>query len=161
MLSRPLRFSAIAWVLLGALASATPAHALPTPVLALAPPATPITAPSVSMEIDGHQVGAFTELVSISTAHDPATKNSRKFSVVVRRPATTNIEFAAWTELGMTDPAAAKKTVTVMLRSGGADRMRFVMTKAFPQKLEYALGKNDVLMETVTMTCELIQRVPV
>jgi hypothetical protein len=146
-------------VLLAALASTTPAHALPMPAVPLAANAANAT---VQVVIDGHTVGTFTELVSVSASHEPSAKSARKFTVVLRRTASSNIEMAAWHEMAMLDPAAAKKAVSVTVFAGSTPTMRFSLTKAFPTKVEYtAVPKSTAVMETVTLTCEFLARVGV
>ena len=160
MLHRRIRFSTLGCVLLAALSSTTPAHALPTSAVPLAATAAGAT---VEVIIEGHIIGRFTELVSVSAGQDPgAAKGSRQFTAVMRRQASSNIEFSAWTELGFTEPAAAKKEVVLAVLMGGDPKLRFVMTKAYPTKIEYTtVPKSDVVMETVTMTGELIRRTAV
>lgn len=161
MLNRRFRSSTLGCVLLAALVSTTPAHALPTTAVPLA-----VTAPStnvdVTVTVDNHTIGTFSEVVSISAGHEPGVKGSKKFSVVIRRQATRNMEFAAWAEIGMADPDEAKKQASITVTVGGTATLKFALTKAFPTKVEYAsVGKSDVVMETVTMTCETLKRVAV
>ena len=83
MLNRRIRFSTMGCMLLATLASTTPAHALPTPAVPLAVNA---AAATVQVVIDGHTVGTFTELVSVSASHEPSAKSARKFSVCCAVP---------------------------------------------------------------------------
>lgn len=158
MLSRRFQFSALSCLLLAALSSATPAHAMPVAI-----PLAVTAARTFEMTVDGHGLHTFTELVSVSQAHDPSVKGgAKRFTVVLRRPATNNIDISAWLELSTLDPKTSKRSASVTGIVGGNPTMRFHLTDAFPSKIEITSeGKAGVLMETVTMTCDFLQRVSV
>lgn len=111
------------------------------------------------VSINDHDLGSFTRLVSVSN-HTQA-KGPDKASVVLRRAATTNIEFAAWNELVKHDLAAAKKEVIVTARASDGDALiKFKLTDAYPTKIEYTAEGQSPVMETVTLTCKTLQRMP-
>lgn len=159
MFSRRSRLSlVIGCTLLGAVSNPTPGRA------ATAPRAKSVEAASFALAIDGHEVGVFTQLVSVAASVDPNGKAStKKATVVLRRPLTRNLEMAAWHELAAQGAASAKKNVALAGRStDGTVVMRFNLTKAFPIKVEVTgSATSSVLMETVTLTCDSLVRVGV
>ena len=133
-----------------------------------------LTAARYELTIDGHSLATFTELQVVSTSvtipvSSSETSNGspvRSVQVVLRRPMTRNIEMAAWHELVVLgDVAAARKSVSLtMYASDGKPVARYHLTDAWPAKVEIGAlkaGASEVLMETITMTCEFIQRVSV
>ena len=73
---------------------------------------------------------------------------------------------AAWHELVILgDVAAARKSCSLtMFNTKGDPVARYHLTDAWPAKVEIGAlkaGASEVLMETVTMTCEFIQRISV
>jgi phage tail-like protein len=133
-----------------------------------------LAASRYELTIDGHSLATFTELQIVSTSATipmsssglPTGSPVKSVQVVLRRPMTRNIEMAAWHELVVLgDVAAARKSVSLtMYSSDGKPVARYHLTDAWPAKIEIAAlraGASEVLMETVTMTCEFIQRVSV
>jgi phage tail-like protein len=124
-----------------------------------------LTAARFELTIDGHSIAVFTELGSITSA--AATSGQpRTATVTLRRAATRNIEMAAWHELVILgDVAAARKSVSLTAYTAqGQPIARYHLTDAWPQKVEIGAlksGASEVLMETVTMTCEFMQRVAI
>jgi hypothetical protein len=146
----------IVCVLLGALTSPGPVHAFAAPAATIGTPA------RYSFSIDGHEVGTFTRLVSASTSVQPGIKGGDKATVVLRRPATSSIEFSAWNELAKVDLAGAKKEVVITARASDGDAlMKFKLTDAFPTKVELTSEGQSPVMETVTMTGKFLQRMGV
>jgi phage tail-like protein len=87
-------------------------------------------------------------------------------TLTFRRAMTRNIEIAAWHELvKLGDVAAARKSFSITAYdAAGTPVARYHVTDGFPSKLEVTTlkaGASEVLMETVTFTCEFIQRVSV
>lgn len=136
-----------------------------------------LAAARFELTIDGHSMAVFSELVSISSSvtlvppptgeviirHLPVPTPA---TIVLRRPMTRNIEMAAWHELVILgDVAAARKSFTLTAyNSEGQAVARYHATDGFPSKLEVSslkAGASEVLMETVTMTCEFLQRISV
>ena len=73
---------------------------------------------------------------------------------------------AAWHELVLLgDIAAARRNVSIIAYGAdGKPVARYNLTAAWPSKVEIGTlkaGASEALMETVTMTCEFIQRVAV
>ena len=146
----------IGCVLLGVLAGPGPVHAL------AAPPATIGTPARYVVSIEGHDIGTFTRLVSVSSSVQPGTKGSDKATVVLKRSATTSIEFAAWNELVKVNLAGAKEEVLITARASDGDAlMKFKLTDAYPTKVEYTSEGQSPVMETVTLTCKSNQRMGV
>ena len=144
-------------VLLGVLASPGPVHALAGPGSGSQP--TIGTPARYVVSIEGHDIGTFTRLVSVSSSVQPGTKGSDKATVVLKRSATTSIEFAAWNELVKVNLPAAKKEVLITARASDGDAlMKFKLTDAYPTKVEYTSEGQSPVMETVTLTCKFLQR---
>ncbi len=86
--------------------------------------------------------------------------------MTLKRGMTKNIEMAAWHELVVLgDVAAARKSCSLtMFNTKGEPVARYHLTEAWPAKIEIGAlkaGASEVLMETVTIVCEHIQRVSV
>ena len=131
------------------------------------------------LTIDGHSLAVFSELTSISSAVEvvdastssPTETILKKLpgkrippTVMLKRGMTRNIELAAWHELVILgDIAAARKSCSLtMYNSKGDPVARYHLTDAWPQKIEISASPGSgILIETVTMTCDFIQRVSV
>jgi phage tail-like protein len=119
------------------------------------------------LTIDGHSLAVFSELVSIASVVEVADAvPGRRVppTVTLKRGMTRNIEMAAWHELVILgDVAAARKSCSLtMFNAKGDPVARYHLTDAWPQKVEVGMAvSSGVLMETVTMTCDFIQRVSV
>jgi len=131
------------------------------------------------LTIDGHSLAVFSELTSILSAVDvvdaisasPTETILKKLpgkrippTVTLKRGMTRNIELAAWHELVILgDIAAARKSCSLtMYNTKGDPVARYHLTDAWPQKVEIRTSETTgMLMETVTMTCDFIQRVSV
>ena len=138
-----------------------------------------ITATRFELSISGQPVGVFAELkgltsaielpdVLLTTARgtiDVTGTSTRQLppTVVLRRRLTPSIEMAAWHELAIVgDMAAARRAVTLTMFSARGDPVvRYHMTDAWPHKIEIGALDSGILMETVTMTCKLLQRISV
>ena len=148
---------------------------------AAAPPGgEPLTAARFELTIDGHSLAVFSELVGISSAVDIEnvrldTNRKHKLkklpgkrtppTVTLKRGMTRNIELAAWHELVILGDVAARKNVTLTMYDVTGDPVvRYHLTNAWPSKLEIGAlkaGASSVLMETVTLVAEFMQRVSV
>jgi phage tail-like protein len=131
------------------------------------------------LTIDGHSLAVFSELVGIASAVEvveaiaasPTETILKKLpgkrippTVTLKRGMTRNIEMAAWHELVILgDIAAARKSCSLTMYNAKGDPIaRYHLTDAWPQKIEIGMAeRSGVLMETVTMTCDFIQRVSV
>jgi phage tail-like protein len=140
-----------------------------------------LTAARFELTIDGHSLGVFSELQTITSAIEvelveqtSATETILKKlpgkrippTVTLKRGMTRNIEMAAWHELVILgDIAAARKSCSLtMFNTQGDPVARYHLTDAWPQKVEITelkAGASEVLMETVTLTCDFLQRVSV
>jgi len=148
---------------------------------AAAPPGgEPLTAARFELTIDGHSLAVFSELVGISSSVDIEhirldTNRKHKLkklpgkrtppTVTLKRGMTRNIELAAWHELVILGDVAARKNVTLTMYDVTGDPVvRYHLTNAWPSKLEIGAlkaGASSVLLETVTLVAEFIQRVSV
>jgi phage tail-like protein len=139
-----------------------------------------LTAARFELTVDGHSLAVFSELVGISSAvdiEDVRLDTNRKHklkklpgkrtppTVTLKRGMTRNIELAAWHELVILGDVAARKNVTLTMYDVTGDPVvRYHLTNAWPSKLEIGAlkaGASSVLMETVTLVAEFIQRVSV
>jgi phage tail-like protein len=140
-----------------------------------------LTAARFELTVDGHSLAVFSELVGISSEvdiEDVRLDSKRKHKVLKKLPGkrtpptvtlkrgmTRNIELAAWHELVILGDVAARKNVTLtMYDTTGDPVVRYHLTNAWPSKLEIGAlkaGASSVLMETVTLVAEFVQRVSV
>ena len=138
-----------------------------------------ITASRFSITIDGYEIAAFSELQGITTQVDVVdflqssdkevmlTKLPGKRTpptVILKRGKNNSMELWSWHEAVLNgDMAAARKSCSlVMYNSDGKPVARYHMENAWPAKIEIGglkAGASEVLMESVTVVCEHIQRV--
>ena len=122
----------------------------------------PVSAARFGISIDGVQIGVFEQLISEADLGTGAGGQA----ITLTGGRTRGLEMAAWHELVVLgDVAAARKSASLtMYSSDGKPVARYHLTDAWPTKIEIGTlkaGASEVLMETVTMTCEFIQRVAV
>lgn len=140
-----------------------------------------LTAARFELTIDGHSLASFSELGGLVSGFERedlevvtregdtevVLPGKRKPpTVTLKRGMTRNIEMAAWHELVLLgDVAATRKNVTLtMLDAKGDPVARWHLTNAWPSKIEIdelKAGDSSPLLETVTMTCEFMQRISV
>ena len=136
-----------------------------------------LTATRFELTIEGHSLASFSELEGITSTVDVTTTSSGSGgapqhipgradapAVVLKRRLTRNIELAAWHELVILgDVAAARKSCALtMFDAAGAAVARWHLTNAWPQKVEILAGEGSgILTESVTLTCDFLQRVSV
>jgi phage tail-like protein len=138
-----------------------------------------ITAARFSITIDGYEIAAFSELQGITTEVEPvelmeSTDNevilkklpgkAKPATLVLKRGKNSSMELWAWHEaVLMGDIVAARKSCSlVMYATDGTPVARYHLEQAWPSKLEIGAlkaGSSEVLMETVTIVSERIQRV--
>src|SRR3954447_5127985 len=138
-----------------------------------------LTAARFSITIDGYEIASFSELQGITTeveAVDFLESTDREVvfkklpgkrkppTVVLKRGKNNSMELWAWHEAVLLgDIVAARKSCSlVMYNYDGKPVARYHMEHAWPAKLEIGAlkaGASEVLMETVTLVCERIQRV--
>jgi phage tail-like protein len=142
-------------------------------------PGDAITAARFSIVIDGYQIASFSELVGITTEVEPVEllestdkevmlkklPGKRKPpTLTLKRGKNQSMELWLWHEaVLMGDIIAARKSCSlVMYNVDGAPVARYYLENAWPAKLEIGglkAGASEVLLETVTIVCEHIQRV--
>lgn len=133
----------------------------------------PLTAARFEITIDGHSVGSFAE-VGLVSGFEPAelelaTKGivlpskQKPPTITLKRGLTRNLELSAWHEAARTGDVAARKNASlVMFDVEGRPIARWNFANAWPAKIEIGAlkaGASEVLMETVTLVAEDIQRV--
>lgn len=140
-----------------------------------------ITAARFSLTIDGVEIAQFSELQGITTEVEPVELmestdkeivlkklpgKTKPATIVLKRGKNSSMELWAWHEaVLMGNIVAARKSCSlVMYNTDGAPVARYHCEHAWPSKLEIGAlkaGASEVLMETVTIVCERIQRVSV
>jgi len=138
-----------------------------------------ITASRFSLTIDGVEIAQFSELTGITTEVEPVDflESSEKEvifkklpgkrkppHVTLKRGKNNSMELWAWHEAVLSgDIVAARKSCSlVMYNFDGSPVARYHLLEAWPCKLEVGAlkaGQSEVLMESVTIVCEHIQRV--
>ena len=119
------------------------------------------------LEIDGKPAVFFSELVGIVSeiSGRPKAEPSTPPQVTLRRHADDNMVLWDWQKEVRADFRSGKRAASLTFYNTNGDPVqRYHLTDAWPQKVEIGAlkaGASEVLMETVTMTCEYIQRVAV
>lgn len=141
----------------------------------------PITAARFSITIDGYEIAAFSELQGITTEVKPVEHlestdkevilkklpgKAEAATVTLKRGKTADMALWAWHEAVLNgDILAARKSCSlVMYGADGKPVARYHLSDAWPSKLDIGAlkaGSNEVLMETVTIVAERLQRVAV
>jgi phage tail-like protein len=142
-------------------------------------PGDAITAARFSIVIDGYQIASFSELVGITTEVEPVELMEstdkhvmlkkmpgriKPATLTLKRGKNQSMELWLWHEaVLMGDMMAARKSCSLVMYSTDATPVaRYYLENAWPSKLEVGAlkaGASEVLMETVTIVCEHIQRV--
>lgn len=132
-----------------------------------------LTAARFSITIDGVEIAAFSELRGIASSielidsdDEPLLgRGTKTFTVALRRDMNRDLSMSAWHEAVLLNGGAARKSCSLLMYDAeGKPVSRYNLTNAWPSKVEIGslkAGSAEVLMETVTMTCEFIQRVSV
>ena len=138
-----------------------------------------LSAARFSLTIDGYEIASFSELQGITTEVEvvdfresndkevinkklPGQKHAPK--LVLKRGKNASMELWAWHEAVLNGEivAARKSCSLVMYNYDGQPVARYHCENAWPAKIEIGAlkaGASEVLMETVTIVCEHIQRV--
>ena len=138
-----------------------------------------ITAARFSITIDGYEIASFSELQGITTSVEvvdylsssdkdlvlkklPGKRNPP--TVVLKRGKNNSMELWGWHEAVLFgNMAQAHKSCSlVMYNVEGKPVARYHLENAWPAKIEIGslkAGASEVLMESVTIVCEHIQRV--
>ncbi len=142
-------------------------------------PGDAITASRFAIVIDGYQIASFAELIGITTEVEPVELlestekevtlkklpgKKKPPTLTLKRGKNQSMELWLWHEaVLMGDIQAARKSCSlVMYATDGTAVARYHLEMAWPSKLEIGglkAGASEVLMETVTLVCEHIQRV--
>jgi phage tail-like protein len=146
---------------------------------AMTTPTSVITANRFSIVIDGYEIATFSELPGINaevestdywaTTADSTTVNKlpgryKPPTVTLKRGMSGDLQLWAWHDVvrqGKMD-AALRSCSLIMYTSDGKAVGKYWLEKAWPSKMELAglkAGTSVALIETVTLTCEYIQRV--
>jgi phage tail-like protein len=138
-------------------------------VLVVAAPAAQgrTTAARFAITIDGVEIATFSELQGITTTVDVVEGSLETFNVEglvsLGRPLTTDLTLAKWHEEAVANGPRIRKNMVLLVRGpNGAPVARYHLENAWPAKIEIGamkVGASKVLMETVTLTCERIERV--
>ncbi|MEU9663572.1 phage tail protein [Streptomyces chartreusis] len=143
--------------------------------------ADPITAASFVIVFDGQAMGVFSELGGISTEITPTeyivsgngmTTLTKQFGQ--KKPPTVTLKRGvsddslgiwAWYQMAVQGLPAARRSGTLELR--GADntpKAIYWMDGVWPSKMDIGnlkAGSSEVVIETLTLTCESIMQMPV
>jgi phage tail-like protein len=128
-----------------------------------------------SLTIDGVEIAQFSELSSIKSEIAPddlAGILLKKLpgkrtppTITLRRGLTADVQMWAWHESARQAHGEARKLASLtMYDATGTPVSRYHLENARPSKVEVGAltgGPGEVLYETVTLTCEDIQRVAV
>jgi phage tail-like protein len=135
-----------------------------------------LTAARFSITVDGTEIASFSELAGITSGIDPSgiefVTDGKKTrlelparrtppTVTLRRGLTSSLELSQWHEAALGDLTTRKDADLVMYSTDGRPIARYHLENAWPSKLEIGglkAGASEVLMETVTIVCERIQR---
>jgi phage tail-like protein len=138
-----------------------------------------LTAARFSITIDGYEIASFSELQGITTEVEPVDflestdkevifkklpGKAKPPTIKLSRGKNASMELWAWHEAVLQGNivAARKSCSLIMYNYDGAPVARYHLEQAWPSKLEVGglkAGASEVLMETVTIVCEHIQRV--
>ena len=137
-----------------------------------------ISATRFSITIDGYEIASFSELAGITTevelaeyVETPTAPAVSKLpgkvkppTIVLKRGMNGSLEMWSWHEAVLRgNMSAARRSCSLtMYNAEGKPIARYYLEQAWPSKMELAglkAGASEALMETVTLTCEHIQRV--
>jgi hypothetical protein len=125
---------------------------------ARAPSNDAITAARFSISVDGHSLGSWSKVQGLTVTFDsPRTVELGRYSST-----STSLALVAWHEAGLAGRlVAARDVVIVVYGANGHAVARYHLENAWPSKVEIGRKSSgsDVLYESVTFTCEDIQRV--
>lgn len=140
---------------------------------------TAVTAARFSITIDGYEIASFSELQGIKTElkvvdfvesgekgiiQQKMPANPELAVLTFKRGQNNSMDLWAWHEaarLGQMDQAR-KSCSLVMYDAAGKPVSRYHLENAWPSKIEIGplrAGSSEVLMESVTLVCDHLQRV--
>ena len=119
----------------------------------------PITAARFSITIDGYEIASFSELASEFLSKLPGKRKPP--TVVLKRGKNTGMGLFAWHEAARTGLAEARKNAHLVgYNAAGEPVARYYLENAWPSKVDIsALTAGSI--ETLTLTCEDIQRIAI
>jgi phage tail-like protein len=130
-----------------------------------------LTAARFSISIDGVEIAQFSQLVGIRSEVQPDPHTSelanklpgkrKPATVTLRRGQNSDLSISAWHESVGQDAEARKNCALVMFDTAGDPVARYHLESAWPSALDIGVleaGANDVLVETVTFTCDSLTR---
>ncbi|MFK0223810.1 phage tail protein [Streptomyces vinaceus] len=138
-----------------------------------------LTASRFSLTIDGCEIASFSELSGITTeveSVDYLSSTDKEIifkklpgkakppTLILKRGKTVDVKLWAWHQAVLDGKLAeARRSCSlVMYGFDGMPVARYYLSHAWPSKVEISplrAGSSEVLMETVTLVCEHIQRV--
>jgi phage tail-like protein len=133
-----------------------------------------ITAARFSITVDGVEIAQFSELMGITSEAGPLDLTGRVLqklpgqrkppTVTLKRGMTRDTGIFAWHQSVVEGQIAQarKNCALVMYGTDGTATAKYYLENAWPSKVEISAlkaGASEVLYETVTLTCDNIQRV--
>jgi phage tail-like protein len=138
-----------------------------------------LTAARFSLTVDSVEIAQFSELAGINSEVEPVelleTSGDKMFlkklpgkrkppTVTLKRGKNKDMGIFAWHQSVVEGQlAAARRSCTLtMYATDGTPTAKYYLESAWPSKVEISAlkaGASEVLYETVTLTCEDIQRV--
>jgi phage tail-like protein len=127
-----------------------------------------------TLTVDDVDLASFSELVGITSEADPDSITAMVMkklpgkrnppTVILKRGLSRDLQLAAWHDSVIDGQlAAARKSCSlVMYDAQGQPVARYHLEAAWPSKLEVGslpAGSGEVVVETVTLTCDRVQRV--
>jgi phage tail-like protein len=128
----------------------------------------PISASRFGISIDGVEIASFTRLDLIASEtkglQEFTNDNTSRGVVTLAAPQGTSLELWAWHGAVLAGQiGASRRNVTLVAYTRqGTPVARYHLTNAWPAKIAVATltsGSSEMLMESVTLVCEHIQRV--
>ena len=126
-----------------------------------------LVADRYALVVEGRSVGVFSELQGITTEVEPieALPGRTKWgNIQLKRGFTQDMEMSSWLEAAQAGAAGSgrRNASVIMYSQEGRAVARYNLTNAWPSKIEIGAlkaGASEVLMESVTLTAERIERV--
>ena len=131
-----------------------------------------------SIVIDGYEIASFSDLegvvsevepVAYVESDDQAVDHSKLLGkpkppvITLKRGMNGNMELWAWHEaVRKGDMTAARGCSLTMYDAGGKPVVKYWLERAWPAKIDIGAmkaGSSEIMLETVTLVCEYIQRV--
>ena len=169
---RTARAGAILAILIPAAAPVLALDRAPRPMpVEIVPTADALTAVRFSLTVDGVEIAAFPHLREITSAVRPETPGDPQSPpvstglAILSRPQGRSPELWAWHEAVLLgNPGARRDATLIAWNANGQAIARYRLENAWPAKIEIGSLKaqaSEVLIESVTIVCERIQRVSV